>query len=460
MSCIKAAGTAKLRNCVHCGTLLSRTASRLNKERCKVCMYKERAAKAQQNDRRIDVICTRCGTPFKSVEARYSEVHLCSRRCVSLDYHARLGHNAGSVRTKILEYLKTRGSYGTVADICEDLRLSEKSIFRFSLSVPGLNYEAGTGPKPDDRFPDKAALEAAIIELLKQRGYLKIAEICKVLDIARHALQHRDIAMQPLYDKLKLKEPLKHDAAELSAKIAEYIRARGHYCTVQQIIEALHIDHRCALMKNKIDVDAINKDTGFKRPPGISSYFEELAYKELCEVFGKMFVNRQKRFIDCISDKKGRLRFDFYLDTYNVLIEVDGAQHHDRSNKRFTERMVRNDKAKNEYARNNGIPLYRLMIVRPESVFLAGLQRIIDDVRGTLDMFDTTVISENGRYKTSLIAGISDAEDTTATGSNTERECVKSASAGTNPTDNQAAEDPILDSGSTTIPTGSSGPGY
>ncbi len=74
----------------------------------------------------------------------------------------------------------------------------------------------------------------------------------------------------------------------------------------------------------------------------------------------------QKTFDECKNIKC--LPFDFYLDDYNILIEYDGELHFniarysispEKNKKKFDER-IRNDNIKNEFAKNNNIPLIRI----------------------------------------------------------------------------------------------------
>lgn len=58
------------------------------------------------------------------------------------------------------------------------------------------------------------------------------------------------------------------------------------------------------------------------------------------------------------------IRFDFYLIDYNVLIEYDGRQHfksieHWGGEEEFKKRKI-NDSIKEEYCKNNRIPLLRI----------------------------------------------------------------------------------------------------
>lgn len=75
----------------------------------------------------------------------------------------------------------------------------------------------------------------------------------------------------------------------------------------------------------------------------------------------------QKRFDDCRDSKP--LPFDFYLPEYNYLIEYDGEQHYfpinfsgqgeQWANKHF-EITKRHDQIKDDYCKNNNIPLLRI----------------------------------------------------------------------------------------------------
>ena len=76
------------------------------------------------------------------------------------------------------------------------------------------------------------------------------------------------------------------------------------------------------------------------------------------------FIQQQK-FDDAIyNDTKGQMRFDFYLPDYNRLIEFDGNQHYEANGGWSTENNLalvqQRDKAKNEYALSNNIPLVRI----------------------------------------------------------------------------------------------------
>lgn len=81
----------------------------------------------------------------------------------------------------------------------------------------------------------------------------------------------------------------------------------------------------------------------------------------------KIIYNTQKAFEDCVYKEK--LRFDFYLPDYNILIEYDGEQHYKPvdfasrgmawANKIFEYNQIK-DKIKNDYCKDNNIKLIRI----------------------------------------------------------------------------------------------------
>lgn len=75
-----------------------------------------------------------------------------------------------------------------------------------------------------------------------------------------------------------------------------------------------------------------------------------------------ILYQRQKTFDDCKN--KRLLPFDFYLPDYNVLIEYNGKQHYEPvayfgGIKNF-EGIVERDKIKEEYCKQNNIPLFKI----------------------------------------------------------------------------------------------------
>lgn len=92
----------------------------------------------------------------------------------------------------------------------------------------------------------------------------------------------------------------------------------------------------------------------------------EVRVKQFLELY-KIFYETQKTFDDCVYEQK--LKFDFYLTDYNILIEYDGEQHFkpvDFANKGiewatnlFNENLKK-DAIKNKYCEDNNIILIRI----------------------------------------------------------------------------------------------------
>lgn len=89
---------------------------------------------------------------------------------------------------------------------------------------------------------------------------------------------------------------------------------------------------------------------------------------------------REKSFQDCINPiTKMKLRFDFYLKKYNLLIEYDGAQHFkhfdfgylDKSKeylKKQMEKLQYRDQLKNKYCKDKNINLLRISYKKFNSI--------------------------------------------------------------------------------------------
>lgn len=84
----------------------------------------------------------------------------------------------------------------------------------------------------------------------------------------------------------------------------------------------------------------------------------------------KIKFQREKTYPDL---KSGYYRFDFFLPQYNLLIEVDGAQHYKfskifhKKRQDFLKAQER-DRRKNSYALSHNIPLYRIPCFEIENI--------------------------------------------------------------------------------------------
>ena len=76
---------------------------------------------------------------------------------------------------------------------------------------------------------------------------------------------------------------------------------------------------------------------------------------------------KEKTFDGLVSDSNKKLRFDFYLPEYNIIIEYDGRQHFESvkfwNGQNAEQCLIKNqyhDKLKNNYCKNNNIKLIRI----------------------------------------------------------------------------------------------------
>lgn len=93
--------------------------------------------------------------------------------------------------------------------------------------------------------------------------------------------------------------------------------------------------------------------------PYLASAFELFIYNTLREIAPEAEIVTQKTFEGLIGNK-APLRFDFYLPSYNLLVEADGTQHYQLDNSLHTELLENYDFKKNIYARDNNINLLRI----------------------------------------------------------------------------------------------------
>lgn len=85
---------------------------------------------------------------------------------------------------------------------------------------------------------------------------------------------------------------------------------------------------------------------------------------------------RQQTFSTCINPKtKARLRFDFYIDN-KYLIEFDGEQHFNagKSNWEPLEEIQYRDNIKNQWCKENGIPLIRIPYTKLNNLTIEDLK--------------------------------------------------------------------------------------
>jgi very-short-patch-repair endonuclease len=145
-----------------------------------------------------------------------------------------------------------------------------------------------------------------------------------------------------------------HKKEDLETKVIDLIKSAGRYLVKEELCNGLKISSK-TLTKFKVSVAACNKAAGMKKPQSMT---ETIVGIELDKIFGR--VTRQKVFEGCVSPKGFPLRYDFFIEDRNVLVEVDGKHHTDSTSWWNTEYTAECDRIKNEYAKAHNLYLIRM----------------------------------------------------------------------------------------------------
>lgn len=116
---------------------------------------------------------------------------------------------------------------------------------------------------------------------------------------------------------------------------------------------------------NEIDVQSAHLINGHTKSCGHIKSEGEQIIKNLLTKLQISFL-QEYTFLDCINPKTNkRLKFDFYLPDYNLLIEYDGSQHFiTRERGWYTQEELKNiqerDKLKDIYCKEHNVRLIRI----------------------------------------------------------------------------------------------------
>lgn len=116
---------------------------------------------------------------------------------------------------------------------------------------------------------------------------------------------------------------------------------------------------------NQIIVNGIDLRRGHTHSCGcIKSLGEERISNLLKE--NNIIFEKEKTFENCINpETNARLRFDFFLPEYNILIEYQGSQHYETSNSGWNTKekltnQIKRDKIKKQWCINNNKKLIKI----------------------------------------------------------------------------------------------------
>ena len=104
-------------------------------------------------------------------------------------------------------------------------------------------------------------------------------------------------------------------------------------------------------------------------------YFEKLLIEN------NISYTPQKEFSDCKSIKK--LKFDFYLDRLNKIVEIDGKQHFDKNSRFYSEDLVYRDNIKDKYCEENNIDLIRIKYHKFDKEFKDNCETVVNNLKSS-----------------------------------------------------------------------------
>ena len=274
----------------------------------------------------------------------------------------------------MIEYIKTQDHYVSLAELRTALHLSDKLLYARGISCPDLNLRAGKVEYLPERTKTKEELLAEYAELVRNNRGIRRTAAAKAMHVSVDYLDELGIKSSAVRKQVGISSKNALTADETRNLIVEWLKTQPKYTPARVICRALHIDYFCAIQKNGLSVPELNRAAGHK-PPDVSYYEDYAAYA--LDRAGIAYV-RQKTYPDC--KHKNRLRFDFWLSDYNVLLEINGEQHYDTKSFMY-ENSHRSDLIKQAYVELRGIPLYTLA-AKPQGTFKKRLGKLIGKIKG------------------------------------------------------------------------------
>lgn len=90
----------------------------------------------------------------------------------------------------------------------------------------------------------------------------------------------------------------------------------------------------------------------------------EIGKKKKVAYENSIEYTKEHSYLDLLGNKLGKLRFDFFIEKHNLLIEYDGQQHFKPikqfGGEEYIKQLIIHDNTKNEYAITNKINLLRI----------------------------------------------------------------------------------------------------
>lgn len=388
------------RKCELCGNPVNpdlvRSRKRANKSIiCRDCVTKEREAeRAQRLVNKKALFATRrcvvCGRAidWKDLYDKKSVQYwptTCSTHCHGILSKQDALLSKEQAEARIMAFLSQVGHPCTYSEVMHGCHMASKVACRLGISVLdiqkrmfGLDVErvrVGTEP------PSVASISLADVCSKYGLHCNSFAEVLPAVAAKRK--------VDGFIDKLLVEDLMK-----------AYICSCGHFVNKTAFYHEVFLgkDTYWPIIK-ELDSVALNTLFGYRDPK--RSWYETRTRAILHDLFGVKAVSSEHTFVDCRSMKNFPLRFDFFVPTFRLLIEVDGAQHSDKTNGYYKDELVDNDSIKTRYALEHGYTLLRIATT-PRFTFTARLHKALMGVIKPVELLEPRPGNAEGNQQPSL----------------------------------------------------------
>ena len=166
------------------------------------------------------------------------------------------------------------------------------------------------------------------------------------------------------------------DKGFVLSKMLEFIKEAEHTPSMEEISEYAGVGDNYHTERLDLGVEDLFGMAGRKNKSLFPSKFEERVYHSLLKQgLSNEHITRQKKFPGLYYKHKGMLlRYDFFIEHLNLIVEVDGEQHGMREHPLYNcEQLKASDALKDAYAAEHGIRLVRI----PYSPTMKGVLKLV-----------------------------------------------------------------------------------
>ena len=352
---------------------------------CRRCYNDDRIERNKEKWRRENIehphFCIVCGKQFEwTPQKAHTHVKTCSSRCAGLASWQKRHAQSETVEEQIERVHQAIRDYGKfmpgyiIAQRCH-VDFSKLGLLgQHGITHVQLNADVGYYKTMNTKTREEVI--EGYKELIKAKRGIRKAEALRLLDISDPYLKKLGIRPKDLRKDVGIYYSTTKTKEELEAMILEWLKKQPCYYPASGIAIALDLDPSLIRHVHHIDGEKLNAMAGHVYHG--ASAIEKLAHQYLYDA-GLNPVS-QKTYPD-LRDR-GRLRYDFWIPEYNVLIEIDGRQHRGPSwGTHNYERDMQHDRMKDEYAAAHNIPLFRVYEL-PHKTYKKRLLDLIEHIKG------------------------------------------------------------------------------